>query len=78
MSPRQQRTDTGTANAVVRGVNIQAVRNRALAQSYMAYKHVPARVIERVLDHPSLRRQPNAEQAVSEAITPAAAGPPDD
>lgn len=70
MSERQRRTDGGTAKAVTRGVNILAVRNRSLAQNYMQFKHVPARVIARVLDNPSSRRRPTAEQAISEAITP--------
>jgi hypothetical protein len=78
MSKRQQRTDIGIANAVVRGLNILAVRNRTLAQSYMAQKHVPEHVIERVLDHPSARRRPSPEQAISEAITPGTADPLDE
>jgi len=70
MSERQRRSDIGTANAVTRGVNILAVRNRSLAQNYMEYKHVPPGVITRVLDDPSSRRTPRAEQVISEAIIP--------
>lgn len=70
MNERQKRFDDGTARAVARGVNILAVRNRALAQEYMRYKHVPQEVITRVLDHPALRRPATAAQAKSEAITP--------
>lgn len=70
MNDRQRRSDTGTAKAVARGVNIQLVRNRALAQNYMEYRRVPSGVIARVLDWPLLRRAPNADQLVSEAITP--------
>jgi hypothetical protein len=75
MSKRQQRNDTDLANAVVRGVNILSIRNRSLAQSYMEYKKVPPRVIERVLDAPALRRKPSDEQALSEALTPGPTGP---
>jgi hypothetical protein len=71
MSERQRRSDIDTANAVTRGLNILAVRNRSLAQHYMEYKHVPPDVITRVLNTPSSRRAPSAEQVVSEAITPA-------
>lgn len=78
MNKRQQRTDTGLANAVVRGVNILSIRNRSLAQSYMEYKQVPSRVIERVLDAPALRRRPSQEQVMSEAITPDPSGPADE
>lgn len=70
MSERQKRSDVGTAKAVARGVNIQAVRNRSLAQHYMEYKHVPSSVITRVLNNPAARRAPSAEQVISEAITP--------
>jgi hypothetical protein len=75
MSERQKRTDIGTANAVARGINILAVRNRAVARHYMEYNHVPGTVIGRVLDNPAARRAPSAEQAVSEAITPSIPGP---
>lgn len=70
MNERQRRTDTGTAKAVARGVNIQSVRNRALAQNYMEYRRVPSGVITRVLDKPLLRRPPSTDELVSEAITP--------
>ena len=70
MSERQKRTDGGTAKAVARGVNILTVRNRAVAQNYMEYKHVPSGVIARVLDNPASRRMPSTEQLISEAITP--------
>lgn len=70
MSERQRRSDVLTAKAVTRGVNILAVRNRALAQNYMEHKQVPPGVITRVLDHPASRRTPSGEQVVSEAITP--------
>jgi len=70
MSERQKRIDDVTAKAVARGINILAVRNRAVAQHYMEYKRVPARVITRVLDNPALRRVPSTEQLISEAITP--------
>jgi hypothetical protein len=73
MSKRQKRTDIDTANVVTRGVNILAVRNRALAQNYMECKDVPACVVRRVLDQPGSRRAPSAEQLISEAITPSAA-----
>lgn len=75
---RQRRSDSDTANAVMRGVNILAVRNRSLARKYMQYKQVPAHVIERVLDQPEARRAPSAEQAISEAIVPSPTqeGPP--
>lgn len=78
MNKRQRRTDIGSANAVVRGINILTVRNRSLAQSYMAHKRVPAHVIARALDHPSLRRRPSAAQAISEALMPGAAVPLDE
>ena len=74
MSERQKRTDTDTANAVTRGINILAVRNRLLAQNYMEINNVPPGVIGRVLDHPASRRAPSAEQMISEAITPAPPG----
>lgn len=77
-SERQRRSDIGTAKAVARGVNILAVRNRALAQHYMEYKRVPPGVITRVLDYPLSRRTPSAEQAVSEAITPSPPRPADE
>lgn len=67
---RQRRSDIGTAKAVARGINILSVRNRSLAQKYMEFRHVPSRVISRVLDHPLLRRAPSTDQMVSEAITP--------
>jgi len=70
MNERQRRSDIGTAKAVARGVNIESVRNRALAQKYMEYRRVPADVITRVLDQPLLRRAPSTDQLVSEAITP--------
>ncbi|HEY0585522.1 MAG TPA: hypothetical protein VGD52_05275, partial [Pseudoduganella sp.] len=70
MNERQRRSDTGTAKAVARGVNIQSVRNRVLAQKYMEYRRVPSGVIARVLDWPLLRRVPSSDQLVSEAITP--------
>jgi hypothetical protein len=70
MSERQKRTDGSTAKAVARGVNILAVRNRAVAQNYMEYKRVPSGVITRVLDNPASRRVPSSEQLISEAITP--------
>jgi hypothetical protein len=70
MSERQQRSDEPTANAVARGLNILAVRDADVARRYMRHKHVPDHVIERVLDHPSLRRQESAAQSISEAITP--------
>ena len=70
MSKRQRRVDCSTANAVARGVNILAVRNRTLAQNYMEYKRVPTGVIVRVLDNPASRRMPSTEQLISEAITP--------
>jgi hypothetical protein len=72
MSKRQKRTDGGTAKAVVRAVNILAVRDRAVAQNYLEYKQVPPEVIARVLDDPASRRAPSTEEQVSEAITPSA------
>ncbi|MGW8392702.1 hypothetical protein [Pseudoduganella sp. HUAS MS19] len=78
MNERQRRSDTGTAKAVARGVNIQSVRNRALAQKYMEYRRVPPGVIARVLDMPLLRRAPSTDQMVSEAITPSSASPTPD
>ena len=78
MSLRQQRTDTGTANVVARGVNILAVRDRSVARRYMDYHHVPEAVIERVLDHPAARRTASAGQRESEAISPLGTGPADD
>lgn len=69
-SERQRRTDIDTANAVTRGINILAVRNRSLAQNYMEHKQVPPAVIARVLDAPWARRAPSAEQVISEAIIP--------
>lgn len=70
MNERQKRTDGGMAKAVMRGINILAVRNRAVAQNYMEYKRVPSTVITRVLDSPASRRVPSTEQLISEAITP--------
>lgn len=70
MNERQRRSDAVTANAVARGVNIQAVRGTQLAHHYMRSKGVSEAVIERVLAEPALRRSPSSEQAISEAITP--------
>jgi hypothetical protein len=70
MSERQKRTDIGTANAVTRGINILAVRNRVVAQNYMRVNHVPQGVIERVLDRPAARRATSPQQLISEAIIP--------
>lgn len=78
MNLRQKRTDGGTANVVARGINILAVRGRPVARHYMDYHHVPAAVIERVLDHPGSRRTPSAEQVQSEAISPLSSCPEDD
>jgi hypothetical protein len=78
MNERQRRSDIGTAKAVARGVNIESVRNRALAQKYMEYRRVPSGVIARVLDKPLLRRAPSTDQLVSEAITPSNAPPTTD
>jgi ribosomal protein S8E len=74
MSERQKRTDIATANAVTRGINILAVRNRAVAQNYMRVNNVPQGVIERVLDRPAARRATNPEQLISEAIIPSSPG----
>lgn len=76
MNARQRRSDTETANAVARGLNILPVRGHLLARRYMEYKRVPGAVIARVLAHPGQRRPPSAEQTVSEAITPSPP-PPD-
>jgi hypothetical protein len=70
MNERQRRFDIDTANAVARGVNIQAVRGTGLALRYMRYKGVPDTVIDRVLGDRAIRRNPSPEQIVSEAITP--------
>lgn len=70
MNERQRRYDAVTANAVARGVNIQAVRGTQLAHHYMRCKGVSEAVIERVLAESALRRLPSDEQSVSEAITP--------
>jgi hypothetical protein len=70
MNQRQKRSDEETAKAVARGVNIMAVRGWSVAQRYMEHKHVPERVIARVLGSPELRRKPSPEHSVSEAITP--------
>jgi len=78
MNERQRRSDIGTAKAVARGVNIESVRNRALAQKYMEYRRVPPDVIARVLDKPLLRRAPSTDELVSEAITPSYAPPASD
>jgi hypothetical protein len=78
MNERQRRSDIGTAKAVARGVNIESVRNRALAQKYMEYRRVPPGVITRVLDQPLLRRAPSSDQLVSEAITPSYTPPTPD
>jgi hypothetical protein len=75
---RQRRSDTGTAKAVARGVNILSVRNRSLAKKYMEYRRVPAGVITRVLDKPLMRRPPSTDQLLTEAITPSAPQPPRD
>jgi hypothetical protein len=74
MSERQQRTDTATANAVARGLNILGVRGEALAQRYMRHKGVPDPVIARVIAEPALRRPASAEQSISEAIIPSPRG----
>jgi len=71
-SKRQRRSDLDTANAVTRGMNILAVRDRSLARNYMEHKQVPAHVIQRVLDEPGSCRAPSAKQAISEAIVPSA------
>ena len=76
MSERQRRADSATANAVARGLNILAVRDRRVARRYMEHKQVPERVIARVLACPELRRKLTGEQSISEAITPSA--PADD
>jgi hypothetical protein len=76
MNERQRRADGATANAVARGLNILAVRDRDVARHYMERKHVPTHVIARVLAFPELRRRLSDEQSISEAITPSA--PPDD
>ena len=70
MNERQRRSDATTANAVARGINIQAIRGTQLAHHYMRCKGVSEAVIERVLAEPTLRRPPSDEQSVSEAITP--------
>jgi hypothetical protein len=72
MSERQRRTDSATANAVARGLNILAVRDHCVARQYMEHKQVPAQVIARVLAFPELRRRLSGEQSTSEAITPSA------
>ena len=70
MSERQRRADSATSNAVARGLNILAVRDRCVARRYMEHnKQVPARVIARVLACPELRRRVSGEQSISEAIT---------
>lgn len=71
MTERQRRADTATANAVARGMNILSIRGAGPARHYMEYKRVPCLVIARTLAQPRLRRTLSAEQAVSEAITPA-------
>lgn len=78
MIQRQKRIDNDTANAVARGVNIMAVRDRSVARHYMEHHDVPAAVIERVLDRPAVRRMPSAEQLRSEAISPLTSCPADD
>jgi hypothetical protein len=78
MNVRQKRSDSSTANVVARGINILAVRDRLVARRYMDYHHVPAAVIERVLDHPGSRRTPTAEQLRSEAIRPLGCRPAED
>jgi len=70
MIQRQRRADVVTANAVVCGLNILAVRNANLARRYMEYKQVPALMIAQVLAEPALRRRESTEQSLSEAITP--------
>jgi len=70
MSERQRRTDTVTANAVARGLNILGVRGDALARRYMRHKGVPDMVIARVIAEPAMRRPASAEQSISEAIIP--------
>jgi hypothetical protein len=78
MRERQQRSDETTANAVARGVNILAVRDRSVARHYMEFQGVPEHVIVRVLDQPQLRRASSPEQRVSEAIVPLEPAPDDD
>jgi hypothetical protein len=75
MNQRQKRSDEEMAKAVTRGVNIMEVRGWSVAQRYMEHKHVPARVIARVLAQPELRRKPSPEHSESEAITPLAPPP---
>jgi len=70
MTERQQRTDTETANAVARGINIFEVRGGAVARRYMEHKCVPYPVIDRVLTDPQHRRQSSPAQDQSEAIAP--------
>jgi hypothetical protein len=53
-------------------LNIRAVRPAGVARRYMRHMQVPDHVIERVLDHPELRRQESAAQSIPEAITPSA------
>lgn len=72
MNERQRRTDEATANAVARGLNILAVRGRALSRRYMEHMAVPEHVIARVLGHAAARRRESVAQSVSEAITPSA------
>jgi hypothetical protein len=75
MNERQKRSDEETAKAVARGVNILAVRGHALARHYMRHKHVPDRVIDRVLGDPARRRKPSPAELLSEAITPSGSAP---
>jgi hypothetical protein len=74
MNQRQRRSNEDMAKAVTRGVNIMAVRGWSVAQRYMEHKHVPERVIARVLAQPEQRRKPSPEHLETEAITPL--GPP--
>lgn len=73
VSERQRRPDVDSAKAVARGVNIRAVRNRALAQNDMEHLRVAPGVIRRVLDTSRTRRAPSAAQAMAAAITPSTA-----
>jgi hypothetical protein len=51
------------------------VRGHALARHYMRHKHVPDRVIDRVLGDPARRRKPSPAELLSEAITPSGSAP---
>lgn len=73
INARQLRPVKPAADAVARGLNILAARNAELVSRTMRHKHVPEKVIARLVRHLSLRRRNSAGQEVSKAIASSSA-----